>query len=259
MLIVGVLICVVAVVVIALTITNRRKHTAVAQSEVRSTRTDTKHAVGAQNAQSPAFEPSSKSIRTASDLDKYLKTVEGEYGLVLGSFNIPSERLATIKKLLAERKAAFADLAELRGSRDQSVMYGARVASDKVDNDFKKEIQTALTPAEWQNVGRMLEIERTLFGVEHEIANPLIVSGDPLSGSQLFLVADLLDAKFGKPLGDRGDVAAPVDPTSRLTKWDENLLGKLDGNFSTSQVARVKAVLASYNESAHSRGSGFGA
>ena len=196
----------------------------------------------------PLTVSSSGQPKDRAALGPYLETVEAKFGLVLSSFNIAPDRLDRLKKLLAEREAAKADLSELKGSRDQGVISGARAASGKIEEGFRKEAQGILTDAEWPNVSRMLDAEYTLFGLENEVAAPLVKSGNPLSGGQLFLVADELHTLYGDGAGDPVQYVATIDPTTYLTSADTAVLRQLNGALSQNQISAIQAILKERNQ-----------
>ncbi len=196
----------------------------------------------------PTLVTAPEQTKTPSALTPYRSIVEAKYGLVLSSFKIAPERLERLKKLLAEREAAKLDLSELKGSQDVNVSLGARAASKKIDDDFRKEAQGALAASEWPNVSRMLEVEYTLFGLEHEVAGPLVKSGDPLSGSQLFLAADKVHMLFADGAGESAQYVATIDPTTHLTAADDAVLRQLSGSLSSSQISAIRASLTARNE-----------
>ena len=192
--------------------------------------------------------PNPGPVKNPSALAPYLEIVEGKFGLVLSSFNIAPDRLARIKVLLAEREAAKADVTDLRGNKDPNVARDARGVFPKIDEGFRNEVQAALTSDEWQKVSRMLIIEANLTGLEHEYASPLILSGEALTGSQLFSIADKVHTIYGDGVGDLAKFTATIDPATHLTASNEAILSQLSGTLSPNQLSKLKANLVARNE-----------
>ncbi len=171
------------------------------------------------------------------------ENIQMNYGDLLATLHLPADKLAKLKRLMAERMESAADARSAAKDMGVTDPQSLAAAVKQADDDVSQEINSLLGDADYARFKDFATLQGPLRGVRDQYVTDMAYAGVPMTQDQTValarIVRDLWDPNT--TLNSRDLRVQVIDPQTGYTAIDEELVNRAGMLLSPDQLAVLKA------------------